>query len=784
MNTTISLTSEGFNNADSETEFLLYTEKQLFEKYGKVKEEIKWKEKIRIVAKEKCTCSAQRLKKFVFSVLPILQWIPKYNPRKLLFGDIAAGITVGIVHLPQGMAYGLLASLPAVTGLYVSFFPVLIYIILGTSKHVSIGTFAVVSLMIAQVINNHVTPCPDVGSNSTTYSSTSFNLSSTTVTYDMVTTSSASVSCEAALAKRKMQIAVALAMVCGIIQVAMSIFRLGIITIYLSEFLISGFTCGAAFHVLTSQVPKLIGITVSRHSGPLALIYTYIDIFKEIIKINWATTVVSICCIALLIAGKIINEKFHDRLPIPLPWELAIVVFSTIASYFGYFNKNHGVQIVGNIPTGIETSIPQASDIGLVFLEAIPIAIVAFAIEISLCQMFATKHSYKVDSDQELLAIGVGNIFGSFFSCFPSAASLSRSVIWDEVGAHTQITGIFSSILILIILLWIGPLFESLPQAALAAIIVVNLKGLLKQFEKIPALWRVNKLDALTWVVTWLAVILLGVSLGLGVAVAFGMFTIVLKTQTVKGSVLGVVGSGEYRDVDKYKTMNDENSNIIVFRYPAPIIYANRESFKRQVTHSLGFDPVLEASRTKKKKKETGTLVGDKIGAIPNYSAAGNSNRDPENGLPGSPGNDSNSSLDKATPKEANITNGYTAGKKIPVQRLSSDQGLMGHETDTSSKKITHFVLDMSSCPFIDNDGAKTIKAIHLSFLQLSIKFFISCPNAEIRRIITVVCEEKMPVFFVSLKKATEVARGDVVVEFDDAGDVIPTNTGDDETNL
>uniref|UniRef100_F6RWI8 SLC26A/SulP transporter domain-containing protein n=1 Tax=Ciona intestinalis TaxID=7719 RepID=F6RWI8_CIOIN len=349
------------------------------------------------------------------SVLPVTRWIPKYKIKNQLLGDIAGGITVGIVHLPQGMAYAILASLPAVTGLYVSFFPVLIYAIFGTSRHISIGTFAVISLMVGAVIDKKVPQpiCNNVINTVTSLPTTVSDVITVDVTADYD--------------RRKIEVAVAISLAVGLIHVGMYIFRLGIITLYLSSHLVSGFTCGAAFHVMTSQIPKLFGLNIPRKSGILAIIYTYIDVFKNIATTNVATLILSAICIIFLVIGKEINQRFKKRLPFPFPWEILVVIFSTIASYFGFLNLNYGVTVVGNIPRGIQMTVPQGSDLASVIGDAIPIAVVIFAIAVSLAQMFAVKHVYETDSNQELLAYGLANVFGSFFSCFPAATSLSRS---------------------------------------------------------------------------------------------------------------------------------------------------------------------------------------------------------------------------------------------------------------------------------------------------------------------------------------------------------------------
>nr|XP_039272942.1 solute carrier family 26 member 6-like [Styela clava] len=744
-----------------------YTEDQLHKRYGIPREEVKIKTRVKNSLKETFQCSCEKVTRFFTTLIPILSWLPQYNIKDSLLGDLVGGFTVGIVHLPQGMAYGMLASLPPVHGLYVSFFPVLMYAILGTVRQNSIGTFAVICIMVGEVIDEHVKEEDYCGPQTSTTSPllTTIGVSETSAA-DINTSKP---DCEDLYLSRKIEIAAALCVAVGIIQIIMYLLRLGVITTYLSEHLVSGFTCGSAFHVLTSQVSKLVGITVEKYSGPLSLVYTYVDIFSNITEINWATVIVSTICIIVLIIGKEINAKFYDKLPIPIPWEFAVVIFSTIASYYGLFYGNHDVIVVGDIPTGFRLSVPKGPDIGAVMLEAIPIAIVIYAIEISLGKMFAMKHGYDIDSNQELMALGSSNIFSSFFSCFPCAASLSRSVIWDEVGGKTQITGFVSSSIILIILLWLGPLFESLPQAALAAIIVVNLKRMLRQFDKISGYWKVCKLDAVTWLVTWLSVVLLGVDIGLLVGVSFELVTVVCNTQIANGYVLGEVEeTGNYKNVKRYQTKRESDKNIIIFSYSGPLYFANHERFRGQLIDALGFDPSREVTAIKdlqakaEKRREKEKADESKLG-VENMGFT----------------------LEKGENVVINDENdsgiSTVAFSRNSFDNNNADEEKTKEEEDTSSNSsdvifaygITHVVLNMPACSYVDNDGAKTIKSLFSSLKSLDIQLIISSCNDTVRRALNPLFETSKPPFFLSLEGAVSHARGEILLNFDEHGNVI-----------
>lgn len=723
---------------DDDDTSTIMMEDELENKYGILKENEKWTVQVQKTLRKTCSCSGPKAKRILFRKIPILDWLPKYKVRENLLSDIIAGITVGIVHLPQGLAYADLADLPPIYGLYVSFLPVLVFMLLGTCKHVSIGTYAVISIMVGNAISARSgSQCSQ-----SSFETESFSPTSVSTFTSMETTVAAddSTSCD----DIKLELAIALAMATGIIQTLMSVLRLGIVTTYLSTHLISGFTCGAAFHVLTSQISKLLGIDVSRKSGTFALIRTYIEIFQRITETNWATVIVSTCCIIFLVIGKEINRRYHDKLPISIPWELGVVVFSTMASYFGYLSDNYGVAIVGHIPTGIQTTMPNLSLVGEVMVDSIAIAIVAFATDISLAQMFSEKHSYKIDADQELLALGAGNIVGSFFSCYPAATSLSRSIIWEESGGKTQLTGAFSSILILFILFWIGPLFESVPSAALAAIIVVNLKGMLRQFEKIPPLWRVSKIDAIIWIVTWASVFLLGVSIGLVVGVAFEIFTVVVRDQLMTGHVIGKVGEkGEYRSSKEYHT-EKQHRNIIIFQFPGSLIFANKARFQKQISYALGFDPAMALKNVSKEQSKVEK----------------SDNKEPLT-LCNGDFNDKDTCQSKNEQKQTHIDigedvvieNGKVETANADLPQLST--------ISYPSHGVSHLILDMSHCPYVDNDGAQTLKKLYGTLKKIDIRVYLADCNSDIRRALTLVCEEPPP-FYVSIDSAVEIAKIEV----------------------
>uniref|UniRef100_A0AAX7UHT8 SLC26A/SulP transporter domain-containing protein n=1 Tax=Astatotilapia calliptera TaxID=8154 RepID=A0AAX7UHT8_ASTCA len=484
-------------------------------------------------------CSVPRLKHILLTWVPVLSWLPRYSIRENALGDLISGCSVGIMHLPQGMAYALLASLRPVYGLYTSLFPVLVYFIFGTSRHISIGTFAVISIMVGSVTERLA---PD--------SNFIVNGTNGTETVD--------------IDKRdayRVQVACSLTVLTGIFQILLGVVRFGFVVTYLSEPLIRGYTTGSACHVCVSQLKYLFGITPSRFTGPLSLIYTVLDICSLLPQTQVPELVVSLVALAVLIVVKEINDCYRQKLPLPIPIELVVVSLPFSFSFILSLPVKQFlcVSLIKQLTFFFCSRLkaPRAPDTTFfsgVIGDAFAVAIVGFAINISLSKTFGLKYGYKVDSNQELVALGLSNTIGGFFHCYSVTSSLSRSLVQESTGGKTQVAGVISSIIVLITVLKIGPLFEDLPKAVLSTIVFVNLKGMFKQFMDVSLLWKTNKVDLLVWLVTFISTIVLNLDLGLAVSVAFSMLTFIFRTQLPRYSILGnLPGTELYLDTDTYK---------------------------------------------------------------------------------------------------------------------------------------------------------------------------------------------------------------------------------------
>ncbi|XP_044583943.1 prestin-like [Cotesia glomerata] len=530
----------------------------------------------------------KNLKVSLRSFIPVFYWLRKYKWKDYILSDIISGITVAIMHIPQGMAYALLGNVPPIVGIYMAFFPVLIYFFFGTSKHVSIGTFAIVCLMTGKVVATYSTPISSSLSNNTLFDSSRDLNDSLPMFYS------------------PMQVATAVTFSVGLLQLLMFILRLGIISSLLSESLVSGFTTGAAIYVLISQVKDLLGLQLpKRKITHFKLVYTVIDIFNVLKYPNFAALTVSTVTIIIMVLN---NEFFKPWLKqkcnMPFPIELIAVISGTIISNYFDLAGHYVIETVGNIPTGLpKPELPTIQLIKDIATDCIAITMVSYTVTLSMALIFAQKLHYEIDSNQELFAMGISNIFGSFFSCMPVSASLSRSLIQQTVGGKTQIASIISCSILLIILLFIGPFFESLPRSVLASIIVVSLKGMLLQMKQFLHFWRLSKLDGMVWIMTFLIVIIVGIDVGLLIGLLTSISTILILSIKSYSCLLGHIPNTElYLDTSKYKDPI-ELPGIKIFHYRGGLNFANKDYFKSKIFKLVNIDPQKELKLRSKKAK-------------------------------------------------------------------------------------------------------------------------------------------------------------------------------------
>ncbi|XP_033269118.1 solute carrier family 26 member 6 isoform X4 [Orcinus orca] len=648
-------------------------------------------------------CSHARARALLLQYFPVLAWLPQYPVRDWLLGDLLSGLSVAIMQLPQGLAYALLAGLPPVFGLYSSFYPVFIYFLFGTSRHISVGTFAVMSVMVGSVTESLA---PDEAF-----------LQASNSTVDVAARDAA-----------RVQVASTLSVLVGLFQVGLGLVHFGFVVTYLSEPLVRAYTTAASVQVFVSQLKYVFGLHLSSCSGPLSLIYTVLEVCWKLPQTVVGTMVTAVVAGVVLVLVKLFNDKLRRQLPMPLPGELLTLIGATGISYGVGLQHRFGVDVVGKIPAGLVPPVaPSPQLFARLVGNAFAIAVVGFAIAISLGKIFALRHGYRVDSNQELVALGLSNLIGGIFQCFPVSCSMSRSLVQESTGGNTQVAGAISSLFILIIIVKLGELFQDLPKAVLAAVIIVNLKGMLMQFTDICSLWKANRVDLLIWLVTFVATILLNLDLGLAVAVVFSLLLVVVRTQLPHYAVLGQVPDTDiYRDVAEYSEAR-EVPGVKVFRSSATMYFANAELYSDTLKQRCGVNVDHLISQKKKllRKQELKLKRLQKENKLPKQAAASKGTSISIN---------VNTSV---TDIESNDVEGSKA-KQVSAGTELEDTAARGQEDakapDMSSLKTLglpqpdfhSLILDLSSLSFVDTVCLKSLKNIFRDFREIEVEVYMA----------------------------------------------------------
>ncbi|KHN82502.1 Sulfate permease family protein 3 [Toxocara canis] len=391
----------------------------------------------------------------VIGFIPIIGWLPKYSFRDNFITDVIGGLTVGIMHVPQGIAYASLARVDPVVGLYTSFFPPLLYMIFGTSRHNSIGSFAVVSLMAGLAADRLVSE---------------YNSQRLPIHKELLELANNETGLPDELHPLShIEVVSVLTLAIGLVNILMGMLHLEFITTYFSDQVVSGFSTAASMHVFVAQLKDVFSIRgLPKRTGFGQLFLRVFDIISHITSSNPYTIIIAVLSTVFLLVGKEIVGPFAKkklRLPVPIPFELILVIIATIlSSSFDAYHR-YNVSIVNRIPTGLPVpKLPRFDLIPQLVGDAFGIAAVIVAVHISLAKMFAKKLDYEIDPGQELYAIGFASAASSFFPVYPMACSLGRTLVNVEAGTKTQLSALFSSALLFAVILFFGQYLKTLPM--------------------------------------------------------------------------------------------------------------------------------------------------------------------------------------------------------------------------------------------------------------------------------------------------------------------------------
>lgn len=401
--------------------------------------------------------------------LPVIGWLRR-SDRASRWSDLLAGLTVGAMLVPQGMAYAALAGMPPVTGLYASIVPLVVYALLGTSGQLAFGPVAIVSLLTASTL------APLAGGDPGTY----------------------------------ITLAGLLALLVGAIQLTLGLLRAGRLTSLLSHPVVSGFTSAAAIVIATSQLDKLLGLSIGRPDGWLARIAA---IGGDLGSVHLPTLIVGSAAIGALVVGR----RLGARVPVPL---FVVALATASVPLFGL--DGAGVAVLGDVPGGLPLpSLPSAPlDTVIALLPgALIIALLSYLEGISVARAIARRTRDRIDPDQELIASGAANLAAGVFQAFPVAGGFSRTAVNHGAGARTPLASIVSAASVLFALLLVAPLLRTLPQVVLAAVVVTAVARLVDLRTAVQA-WRIERTDGIALLVTFVATLVVGVEIGIGIGIA------------------------------------------------------------------------------------------------------------------------------------------------------------------------------------------------------------------------------------------------------------------------
>ena len=465
--------------------------------------------------------------------IPFLQWISKYNSA-LLKKDAIAGITVGVVLIPQGIAYALIAGLPPIYGLYTALIPQIMYALLGTAPRVAVGPVAMDSLLVAAGI-------------------ASIAVSGT---------------------ENIVAIALLLALTVGVIQLVLGFMKLGFIVNFLSRPVISGFTSAAAIIIGINQFKNLFGIPIPRSNRVHEILK---HLFVQIPETNWNTFGIGAGAIVLIF----IFKRIHKSVPSPL---IVVILGILLLKFFN--SAFSDVAIIKEIPAGLPSfAVPKISleQLSEILPIALTIAMIGFLETVSIGKSLETnKDVIQVNPNQELIAIGSGNVVGSFFGSYPSTASFSRSAVNKDAGAKTGFAAFFSVAIVASVLLFLTPVFYYLPKTILAAIIIVSVLKLI-DYKEAMRLWKINKIDFWMLLVTFMGTLFFGIKEGIGVGVGLSLVMVIFRTSKPHIAVLGrIPNTAFFRNINRFDNV-EVHKEVLILRFDSHLYFANTNYFREQL---------------------------------------------------------------------------------------------------------------------------------------------------------------------------------------------------------
>ena len=494
--------------------------------------------------------------------LPIAQWLPRYQ-RSFLGADLLAGLAVWAVLVPQAVAYAALAGAPPEAGLFAALAAGVAYAVFGTCRELDVGPSSTIAITAAAALATVAAKFP---------------------------------------AQDYATLLAALAVLTGVVLLAAGLLRLGFVSEFLARPVLIGFISGIGVVIIVGQLPKLLGLPVESGNVP----ETLWRVVGALDGIGWETPLVGIGCLVALLVLR--------RLAPRVPWALFVAAVSVALSR-AFDLEAHGVAVIADVPAGLPTpAIPSVGfgEIGALSSGALALALVALAESIGTARSLASQRGYEIDPNQELIALGAANAGAGLLQGFPVDASLSRSAVGSAAGVRTRLSGLFVALLLVVTMLFLTPLFDGLPQATLAAIIIAAVVGLV-DVRGFRWLWRIDQGDAQLAIVGFAAVALLGVLPGIVIAVVASLLAL-FGARTGRGSRFWAacptrraptrLPVPQHRPHPEYETI----PGLVLFRFAERAFFANASYFRDETLRLVDeSDPPAPPSSSTRRRSATPT---------------------------------------------------------------------------------------------------------------------------------------------------------------------------------
>ena len=485
------------------------------------------------------------LKETLDRFFPFLTWIGELKHPVVLRADILAGITVAMVLIPQSMANAQLAELPPYYGFYAAFVPLIASALFGSSRQLSTGPVALVSLMTAAALQ------PIVDASHPDY-----------ITY-----------------------AILLAFLVGIFQLVLGLLRLGILVNFLSQPVVLGFTNAAALIIATSQLDKLFGVYAARGGAHYERMWRLVQAASE--GLHWPTLILGIATIVFLAVLRYLNPR--------IPAVLLAALVSTLLSRVIHFEGVYGGEVVGVIPAGMPAFAPPGMDWAILqklLMAAATISLIGFTETISIAKAVATQTRQRIRANQELVAQGLSNLLGSFFLSHPVSGSFVRTAVNFRAGAATGFSSVVTGLMVVVVLLFFTPLLYHMPLATLAAIIIVSVSGLI-HIAPIRRAWKVHRHDGIVAVVTFALTLLFAPHLDVGIAFGAGLSLVLYLYRTMKPRVAalsrhpdGALRDARVHDLEMCEVM-------AMLRFDGSLYFGSTGAFEDMMLEQVAKNPKL-----------------------------------------------------------------------------------------------------------------------------------------------------------------------------------------------